>query len=95
MSLKERQTKDFDKHWTQPHEDAFCYATSQDGIHWKKPNLGLVAFGGTRDTNLLWRNGPHGIGVFKDLHDPDPARRYKAVFRTSGPREGFSSNGLA
>ena len=90
MSLKERQTKDFDKHWPRPHEDAFCYATSKDGIHWLKPNLGIVEFGGTKNTNLLWRNGPHGTGVFKDLRDPDPTRRYKAVFRTSGPREGFS-----
>ena len=30
-----------------------CYATSRDGIHWEKPNLGQVEFEGSRDNNLL------------------------------------------
>jgi len=35
------------------HEAAFiCYAESGDGIHWKKPNLGLHEFRGSKDNNI-------------------------------------------
>jgi hypothetical protein len=30
-----------------------CYFESTDGLHWDRPNLGLVEFGGNRDNNLL------------------------------------------
>src|SRR5262245_2854596 len=30
-----------------------CYAESSDGVHWTKPNLGLVEFGGTRQNNMI------------------------------------------
>ena len=40
------------------HEN-ICYAQSKDGIHWSKPDLGLIPFGGSTHNNLLWsRNGP-------------------------------------
>jgi hypothetical protein len=41
--------------WEQ--EPGFCYAlaTSQDGIHWEKPNLGSVEWKGSKDNNIvLW-----------------------------------------
>ena len=47
-------------------EMAICYAVSQDGIKWEKPELGLVEFNGSKQNNIVWR-GPHGSGVFKDL----------------------------
>ena len=63
-------------------EIGLCYAVSKDGIHWEKPELGLVEFDGNKKNNIVMR-GPHGssiVGaVFKDLHDPDPARRYKVL----------------
>ncbi|MBX3016043.1 MAG: GntR family transcriptional regulator [Caldilineaceae bacterium] len=47
--------------WQQlsPREELFalCYATSLDGIHWRKPALGLVEFEGSGDNNLLWSWG--------------------------------------
>jgi len=72
-------------------EMAICYAVSKDGIRWEKPQLGLVEFEGSKQNNILWR-GPHGAGVFKDLRDPDPARRYKAFFQ--GVAVAFSADGI-
>lgn len=47
--------------WQQlsPREELFalCYATSLDGIHWRKPGLGIVEQEGSGDNNLLWSWG--------------------------------------
>ena len=48
-------------------DEAILYATSKDGIHWEKPELGLVEFGGNKRNNIVVR-GPSGAGVYKDLH---------------------------
>ena len=36
-----------------PSETYMCYATSQDGVHWHKPNLGIVEFDGSKDNNIV------------------------------------------
>jgi len=41
----------------------------------------------------LW-GGPHGSGVFKDLHDPDPKRRYKAFIKYGILSVAFSPDGI-
>ncbi len=71
------------------------YATSKDGIHWDKPKLGLHKFDGSADTNIVARDTPN-VGVFKDAHEPDPARRYKMVYDIGlgKPRARFSADGL-
>lgn len=71
------------------------YATSKDGLTWDKPKLGLHKFNGSADTNIVARDTPN-VGVFKDLHDPDPARRYKMVFDVGlgKPRQRFSPDGI-
>jgi hypothetical protein len=71
------------------------YATSKDGIAWEKPPLGLHAFGGTKATNIVARDCPN-VGVFKDLHDTDPARRYKMVSDVGlgKPQVRFSADGI-
>jgi hypothetical protein len=61
------------------------FATSTDGVHWEKPNLGLVEYAGTRQNNLLpWEsqimNGCSN--VLYDVHDPDPQRRYKSLYHS-------------
>ena len=75
MTLEERQ-----KPYRPPpgRQMGVCYATSQDGIHWEKPSLGLVEYAGSRENNIV-RLGPHGTGVFKDMHERDPGRRYKSI----------------
>jgi hypothetical protein len=58
-----------------------AYAESEDGVHWTKPELGLVAFAGDWKNNLIrMEPGPFGVvnlKVLADPDDPDPARRYK------------------
>jgi len=67
-----------------------CYAESADGIHWKKPDLGLFtdASTGRKDTNIVlrrgskWPNATDNLVVFKDANpDASPEARYKAVGR--------------
>jgi len=60
-------------------DEALLYATSRDGIHWRKPELGIVEFDGNRKNNIVVR-GPSGAGVFKDTRESNPARRYKAFY---------------
>jgi hypothetical protein len=63
-----------------------AYAESTDGIHWTKPELGLVDYHGSKQNNLI-ELFPSPIGiinlkVLRDDEDPDPARRYKMTAQT-------------
>ena len=70
--------------WWRP----MCYAESADGIHWVKPELGLVEHGGnTRNNICLVESKPYSLSRVDDFlsilyepHDPDPSRRYKAAY---------------
>src|SRR4026208_34420 len=53
-----------------------CYATSKDGFHFDKPNLGIYEYAGSRDNNISFI-GPEATSVLKDFSDPDPNKRYK------------------
>ncbi len=55
-----------------------CYATSKDGIHWEKPELGVIDFNGSKKNNIVIKYY-HGVTVIKDLHETDPQKRYKAI----------------
>jgi hypothetical protein len=72
-----------------------CYATSTDGVHWEKPALGLHAFGGSKQNNIVARDTPNA-GVFRDDRDPSPARRYKMIFDVgwNEMRACFSPDGI-
>ncbi len=65
------------------------YATSEDGIHWNRPNLGLVEFDGDRENNLISTDMAL-INVIEDDRDPDPARRYKCLYFARLDRESAS-----
>ncbi len=52
-----------------------CYFESDDGMNWRRPNLGIVEFGGSKDNNLIADNPGT---VFIDPAGP-PEERYKAV----------------
>lgn len=59
-----------------------CYAESDDGIHWKKPNLGIVDFKGSRENNIVIETGKdfdHGYSVIYDEEAPEE-EKYKMVF---------------
>ena len=65
-----------------------CYAVSEDGINWHKPELGLLDFEGSKSNNLInWM----AMSVVHSPQDPDPARRYKSM---AGRRGTFSADGL-
>ncbi|GIS61605.1 MAG: hypothetical protein CM1200mP2_38300 [Planctomycetaceae bacterium] len=38
----------------QTHRQVVCYAESRDAIHWTKPKLGLIEFGGSKENNIVW-----------------------------------------
>lgn len=59
-----------------------CYAFSGDGVHWTKPDLGLVEWAGSRRNNILpwgqhWMRRPN---VIRDPRDADPQRRFKMLY---------------
>lgn len=66
-----------------------CYAESDDGVHWRKPDLGLFEFKGSKQNNITMAPGKIGSvvpdpghpAVFKDENPQCPAdARYKAFF---------------
>ena len=62
------------------------YATSIDGLSWERPNIGAYEHEGSRQNNLCMVNTSGGMGVVKDMRDPDPARRFKTLFWRGGNR---------
>ena len=59
-----------------------CYATSEDGIHWKRPDLGVVDYyGDSKNNSVLSHKVQEHYGeihnVVKDIDDEDPQRLYK------------------
>ena len=71
------------------------YATSKDGVAWEKPDLGIHGFDGSTKNNVVARDTAN-VGVMRDPHDPDPARRYKMIYDVgfSKIRVRFSPDGI-
>jgi hypothetical protein len=78
---------------TKRHPLYCCYAESDDGIRWRKPELGLYEFNGSKKNNIIMIPGPVGSvkvdpghpAVFKDENPAaKPDAQYKAIFRSSG-----------
>lgn len=70
------------------HGQFCCYAESDDGIHWRKPKLGLHEFQGSKDNNIVMvrqqvgdaTSEPGEPAVFKDENPAAPPdARYKAL----------------
>lgn len=63
------------------HPYTVSYAESRDGIHWRRPELGLFEFRGSKRNNIVWM----GVGTsnFCPFVDMNPnclaAEKYKAV----------------
>lgn len=62
------------------HKEVTCYAESSDGVHWTKPKLGLFAWNGSKQNNIVWLGpGTHNFTAFRDDNpDVKPEARYKA-----------------
>ncbi|MEX0653867.1 MAG: hypothetical protein WD534_15870 [Phycisphaeraceae bacterium] len=64
------------------HDKVLRYAESDDGLHWRFPELGVVEFEGRRDHNVVFTpqgTGYHGPGTFLDTHGPSE-ERYKTIW---------------
>ncbi|MBN2506072.1 MAG: hypothetical protein JXQ71_05205 [Verrucomicrobia bacterium] len=77
-----------------PVAGAICYATSEDGITWVKPDLGLVEYEGSLHNNIVighgaagLRIGQDGMMVFADPNAP-PNQRLRMVNRFNPNGEG-------
>ena len=55
-----------------------AYATSQDGLQWEKPRLGILEHEGSRANNLV--SPGRNFSVVKDPRADDPAQLYKAMY---------------
>ncbi len=72
-----------------------AYQESDDGIHWTKPNLGIMEFDGSKDNNIVWRGPGGNMAPFKDANpDAKDDERYKAVVRTRDLLALVSPDGL-
>ena len=59
-----------------------CYAESDDGIHWTKPDLGVSEFQGSEHNNIVWTEPGINFAPFKDQNPTcTKAERYKAIIR--------------
>ena len=76
-----------------------CFAVSDDGIHWEKPNLGIYEVDGSTDNNVVLKGqtpASHNFCPFIDSNpNAEPDQRYKALGGTSKGLIAFtSSDGL-
>ncbi len=82
-----------------------AYAESEDGVHWRKPSLGLVEYAGNRDNNLILVDPPElsviaGLTILYEPEDPDPSRRFKMMAAAPAERTNttavplYSGDGL-
>ena len=78
----------------QMHPEVVCLAESDDGIHWRKPSLGLFEFDGSIDNNIIWNGiGSHNFTAFKDSNPNCPSdARYKALGSGKGGLFYFKSS---
>ena len=63
-------------------DEVTCVAESSDGIHWTKPKLGLFAFNGSKENNIIWAESPtaHNFSPLLDTNPAAvPAQRFKAL----------------
>ncbi len=82
--LRDPEVKLF-KMWYSTHDkkegtSRLCYAVSEDGYSWQKPDLDVVP-----GTNIVLpeEQRTHGPSVILDLDEADPSKRYKLLMRPS------------
>ncbi|HCO22551.1 MAG TPA: hypothetical protein DIT97_05615, partial [Gimesia maris] len=56
-------------------QEIFCYAESEDGIHWTKPELGLYQHNGSTANNIF-------LGPESDLNVPTDVKEARSRFHT-------------
>jgi hypothetical protein len=84
---------------SKPMKCVVCYAESDDGVHFTKPEFDFFPFRDTAKTNIvLIANGGYGDrycnSVIVDPHEKDPARRYKMAYYDWSEIDGREYPGL-
>ena len=72
-------------------QEVTCYAESRDGIEWRRPDLGLVSFGGNRNNNAILADVGHVTHNFAPFLDTRPGVARSERFKGVG---GSSETGL-
>lgn len=77
-----------------------CYAESDDGIHFVKPELGLFPYGEFKKTNIVLIGNAgysdrYANSVVFDPIDKDPKRRYKMAYTDFATADGKTHPGLS
>jgi hypothetical protein len=107
MYYRGMEVKRFNKSKSAEHPYYFCYAESNDGIHWRKPDVGIYEFEGSKKNNIVLASGNFdgvalklgdNAAMFKDENmNASPDARYKAFAFSSAPKGLFafkSSDGI-
>lgn len=71
------------------------YATSKNGIHWKKPKLNVYSYDESKENNIVYAMDSPSVVV--DPTDPDPAKRYKMLgmtWKSQKSHLAFSPDGI-
>lgn len=82
---------------TPPRPPMVCYAESDDGINWVRPELGLVEFNGSKQNNIILNTQASSIPTyafapFKDANpNAAPDAKYKAWAVSFPRRDGSAS----
>jgi len=66
-----------------------AYATSGDGIHWDRPELGLVEVNGSKRNNYILPEINVTPAIITDSSDV-PSRRYKMIFAVQGKETAWA-----
>ena len=93
----------FDKNYKRDDDQCCCYAESSDGVHWTRPDLGIVEYGGSKNNNILI-SGPQSGGYCLSCVFLDEGRaagdRYRMTWHRFLPQNawwvygGASSDGI-
>ena len=70
-----------------------CVVESEDGIHFTRPNLGLIEVNGSKENNVIWRGvESHNFAPFLDTNpEAKPEARYKALGGVKQPGKNWQS----
>ncbi len=78
----------------QPYQFYQCYAESDDGINWTRPELGLVEFEGSKTNNIIVKKN----GAFEPFLDTNPDcdldQRFKALIANDALHAWASPDGI-
>ena len=87
------------------HPYFICYAESKDGIHWLRPDLGIISFNGSKANNIIMQPKdvgekvsilPEASAMFKDGNPlASPEARYKAMIRNYSFKRKVTNGMLA